>query len=130
MIHKLTLKKQLGDLGEKIATNYLKKKGYQIIEQNYVNIGGIRLGEIDIIANDEKKNELIFVEVKTREFQKYGDTLPEENVDYRKMRKLERIAYFYLQQKKLLSHNYRFDVIAVWVDRGTRIAKVKHIKSI
>ncbi len=130
MILKLTPKKQLGDLGETIATNYLKKKGYQIIERNYTNASGIKLGEIDIIAKDKEKNELIFVEVKAREFKKYGNTLPEENVNYQKMRKLERIAYFYLQQNKLLNRNYRFDVIAVWVDWQTKTAKVKHIKSI
>ncbi len=130
MAPKLTPKKQMGNLGERIAMNYLKKKGYQIIERNYVNTRGVKLGEIDIIANDNKKNELIFVEVKTREFKKYGNTLPEENVNYQKMRKLERIACFYLQQKKLLNQNYRFDVVAIWVNWQTRTAKVKHIKSI
>ena len=125
-----TLKKQLGNLGEIIASNYLKKKGYQIIELNYTNTSGLKLGEIDIIARDQAKKELVFVEVKAREFQKYKDTLPEENVNYQKMRKLEKIAYFYLQQKNLSDQAYRFDIIAIWIDQVKRNAKVKHIKAI
>ena len=47
-------------IGEDIAVNYLKKKGYKIIERNFRK----GYGEIDIIAL--KKNVLVFVEVKTR----------------------------------------------------------------
>ena len=44
-------KQQLGKIGENIASEYLKKKGYLILERNFA----CRQGEIDIIAKDEKE---------------------------------------------------------------------------
>lgn len=126
----ITPKKSLGNLGEKIAGDYLKNKSYQIIALNYANPSGRRLGEIDIIAKDLIKNEFVFVEVKAREMQKFGNTNPEENVDYRKRQKLDKIAYFYLKNNNLLDCAYRFDVIAIWIDLEKRKAKIKHIPSI
>ena len=57
--------KQLGNLGERMAENYLKEKGYQILDKNYsFRIpGNPQKGEIDIVA---KKSDIIsFIEVKT-----------------------------------------------------------------
>ncbi len=125
-----TPKKSLGNLGETIAADYLKNKGYKIIALNYANPSGRRLGEIDIIAKDLTKNELVFVEVKTREMQKFINTNPEENVNYHKLRKLDKIAYFYIKQNNLDDCDYRFDVIAVWINLISRRAKIKHLKSI
>lgn len=123
----LTQKGKIGDLGERIAANYLKKKGYEILEMNYQNNLGRRLGEIDIIAKDTVKNDIVFVEVKTRNLQKYSETLPEENITYPKLRKLERIANAYLNNKRLNLCGYRFDAVSVWVDEDQNRAKVKHI---
>ena len=126
----ITPKKSLGNLGETIAANYLKNKGYKIIALNYANSSGRRLGEIDIIAEDPAKNELVFVEVKAREMQKFQNTNPEENVNYHKLRKLDKIAYFYVQQNNLVDRDYRFDVISVWINLISRRAKIKHLKAI
>jgi putative endonuclease len=126
----ITPKKSLGNLGETISANYLKNKGYEVIAMNYANSSGRRLGEIDIIAKDLKKNEIAFVEVKSREMQKFKDTNPEENVNWQKIQKLEKIAYFYLKQNRLTASAYRFDVIAIWINKTTRRAKIKHIQSI
>lgn len=55
--------KQLGILGEQIAENYLKNKGYQILGKNYsFRIpGNPQKGEIDIMV---KENDIIsFIEV-------------------------------------------------------------------
>ena len=51
--------KEIGDIGEEYAVNYLKKHRYKILSRNYRK----RFGEIDIIA--EKKGTVAFVEVKT-----------------------------------------------------------------
>lgn len=126
----ITPKKTLGNLGETISANYLKSKGYAIIALNYSNPSGKRLGEIDIIAKDTAKDELVFVEVKAREMQKFGNTNPEENVNYHKLQRLNKIAYFYLKTNNLTDSAYRFDVIAVWINESTRRAKIKHIKAI
>lgn len=124
------LRKTLGNQGEKTAARYLRTKNYQIITTNFTNSSGRCLGEIDIIAKDRTKNELVFVEVKTRKWQKFQTTNPEENVDYRKLQKLNKIAYFYLKQKNLLDHPYRFDVIAIWIDNSLKKAQVRHIEAL
>ncbi len=119
---------QLGQLGERIAANYLKRKGYAIIEMNYSNRYGKRLGEIDIIAKEQ--NEWIFVEVKTRQRQSGTLTIPEENITYLKIRRLEKITSHYVARHGLYEARYRFDAISVWIDYSSRVAKVKHIKNI
>lgn len=119
-----------GQTGEQVAANYLKNKGYRIIEMNFKNDFGRRLGEIDIIAEDKTAGEIVFVEVKTREFSKYQNTLPEENITYSKLRKLAKIAGAYLHKNQLRDKNYRFDAVSVWLDFETRNAKIKHIESI
>jgi len=111
---------ETGQAGEQVAADYLRKNGYDILEMNYQNNSGRRLGEIDIIAKDKKADELVFVEVKTRDYQKYGATLPEENITRDKLKKLSRIASAYLNQKDLRDASYRFDAISVWLDFETR----------
>lgn len=123
----ITKKRSFGDVGEKISVIFLRNKGYEIIDLNFQNNSGRRMGEIDIIARDKEKKELVFIEVKTRELEKYGQTLPEENVTYQKLRKMEKIANFYIRQKRLEKEDYRFDVISVWLDLDQKYARIKHI---
>ena len=59
-------KRVVGDIKENIAADYLKKNNYTILEKNF----RCRIGEIDIIAKDEKY--LVFVEVKYRNSQTFG----------------------------------------------------------
>lgn len=125
-----TAKSQLGALGERVAIKYLKNKKYQIITTNFTNSLGRRIGEIDIIARDTKENELVFVEVKTRDYQKYHATLPEENITYHKLQRLLKIAQVYLKMHSLIEHPYRFDAISVWIDRTNKKARIKHLERI
>lgn len=117
----------LGKIGEEAAIKFLKKIGYIIVERNYQNNLGRRLGEIDIIAKENK--EIVFVEVKTRELSKYENTLPEENITRAKLHKLSKIASCYIRNNKLWNKAYRFDAISVWIDLNSRKAKIKHIRS-
>lgn len=126
----LQTKSEIGRTGEQVAANFLKDKGYAILDMNFKNDSGRRLGEIDIIARDIAQNEIVFVEVKTRDYAKYGGTLPEENINAQKLRKLAKIATIYLRQKNLENCAYRFDALSVWLDYGTRLAKIKHIPNI
>lgn len=96
----------LGKRGENISVKFLKKQGYKIIKRNY----RCSLGEIDIVAKD--KNILCFVEVKTRETEEYG--LPEEAIDWRKQKKLAKVALIYLKEKKIYKQDLRFDVVSVY----------------
>ena len=120
----------IGKDGEVAAANFLEKLGYEILDRNFKNVTGRVIGEIDIIAKDKDLNELVFVEVKTREYRKYKDTLPEENITPSKLRKLNKIATRYLQEKNMREVAYRFDAVSVWLDYTTRNAKIKHLKSI
>ncbi len=117
----------LGKTGEDAATNFLKKLGYVILERNYQNNLGRRLGEIDIIAKENE--ELVFVEVKTRELARYKDTLPEENITRSKLHKLNKIASCYIRRHNLWNSPFRFDAVSVWLDLGSKKAKIKHIRS-
>ena len=102
-----------GQLGEDLATKYLKKKRYKVIYRNYKN----KIGEIDIIA--EWKDLLIFVEVKSRSSKLYG--LPCEAVDERKQAKIKKVAQVFLFDKKYQDKQIRFDVIEILEDQINHI---------
>ena len=94
-----------GNMGEDLATDFLKRKKYKILERNYKN----RVGEIDIIAKDKKI--VVFVEVKARTSDQFG--LPCEAVDLKKQQKIHNVASVYLKQQKLEDSEFRFDVIEI-----------------
>jgi len=107
--------KQIGDYGEKQATEYLKKNGYKIIQNNYKN----KIGEIDIIAKEKKTKMLVFVEVKAKSNDFFG--LPREMVDARKIQKIEKVATAYLMENHCLDIDFRFDVIEILAGNITHI---------
>ena len=95
---------ELGKKGEEIAVQFLRLKGYDIAERNW----RYRRAEIDIIA---KKNEkLIFIEVKTRSTDYFGN--PEKFVTQRKRNLVAQAAGAYLIKS---SHDWmiRYDVVAI-----------------
>lgn len=102
---------KLGERGEALAWNFLKKMGYAILEKNYRT----RFGEIDVIA--VKDDSLIFIEIKTRRNHHFG--LPAEAVDWRKRQKMIRVAESYLQQKKMENREARFDILSITWDGTT-----------
>lgn len=109
---------RLGQQGEEQAKDYLKERGFKIIETNY----RLKFGEIDIIAKDD--DIFVFVEVKTKSTKAYGE--PEEMINYKKKRKLIRLAKGYLQDKEISNVPFRIDVISVILKDEVRI---KHFKS-
>ncbi|MBF0358902.1 MAG: YraN family protein [Magnetococcales bacterium] len=97
-------RKLLGDQGEKMASAYLEKHGYKILDRNIRS----RSGEIDLIAMDG--NTLVFCEVRTRG----GRSLDQaaESIDVRKQQRLTRLAEEYLQKHQEFSdHDCRFDAV-------------------
>lgn len=121
----ITLKRQIGNLGEKLAEEYLKKKGYKVIGRNYFWRGG----EIDLIAEDGEA--LVFIEVKTRiEIQCNCHSCPEKAVDYSKQKKLFKTAQKYLQDYKGSLKNYRLDVISIEIDKKTRKVKIRQFENV
>jgi len=97
--------KKTGKIGEDIAIDFLKKKGYKIIERNYKCV----FGEVDIVARD--RGDIVFVEVKSRRSEYFGD--PTDAVDFNKQKKISKIALNYLNEKRVDNHDARFDVIAI-----------------
>lgn len=101
----MTLKSQkLGNRGEDLAFDFLKKQGLEIIARNYRN----KIGEIDIICREA--DIFVFIEVKTKMGDKLGS--PEEMVGLKKQKKLKQITQMYFMENKI-EPNYRIDVIAV-----------------
>ena len=107
------LNKIVGNAGEIIAQNFLKKKKYKILETNYSNA----IGEIDIIAL--QKNVIVFVEVKTRSSNEFGR--PCEAVTLYKQNKIRTVASYYLMIKGWSERDVRFDVIEVLDDEINQI---------
>ncbi len=107
-----------GKKSEIIASQFLKNKGYKILEMNYKN----KIGEIDIIAQDV--DYLVFVEVKARFSKLFGDPL--EAVDYRKQQKIRRVAELYLLIKRKTNMNCRFDVVAILGDEDSDINHIEN----
>ncbi len=117
-----------GQLGEKIAAEYLRNKGYKILEKNFKNPLGRRLGEIDIIAR--KGKELVFVEVKTQKTSGFESIPPEEKITPHKLYKLNKAGQFYVKSKNLWGSNYRFDAVLVWLSADQKNARIKHLENI
>ncbi len=95
----------LGEWGEWIALRHLRRLGWGVVARNWRG----RTGEVDLIAYDGPW--LVLVEVKTRRLPSRFP--PEANVDSRKERKLERLAYEFTSRHELSGVAIRFDVIGV-----------------
>lgn len=111
---------EIGKLGEDLASIYLKDKGYKIIERNFE----ARQGEIDIIAKD--KNELVFIEVKTRSNISYGK--PAEAVNEIKQNHLIKTIEYYIYSRHLEDEFIRIDIIEIYLWKNKY--RVNHIKQV
>lgn len=95
---------ELGKKGEDAAVQYLQKRGYRIVERNWM----YEKYEIDIIA--EGDGFIIFVEVKTRSSNQWGN--PEDAISMGKMKRMVDAADYYLNSKDIETPA-RFDVMAI-----------------
>ena len=100
--------KDLGKWGEKVASEYLIKTGYQVLDRNVRT----EYGEIDLIA--EQGCVLVFVEVKTRQSSTYG--YPEESITRLKIDHMIASAEAYLQTIPDYEGDWRIDVVAVEIN--------------
>ena len=115
---------EIGKLGEEIATNYLIEQGYHIYQKNF----RCQVGEIDIIAIDKiDKNELVFIEVKTRCQDQFGE--PIESVNHTKINHLYKAAEFFLMLNKLENSYVRFDVIEIY-EKPNKLLHINHLKNV
>ncbi len=99
--------KQLGRLGEELASLYLESMGMELLERNW----SCSFGEVDIIGEQDER--LVMVEVKLRTVsQEDSDVAPELAVDYRKQSRYRKLALMYLSRQARLD-SIRFDVVGV-----------------
>lgn len=118
----LTNKQIIGNYGENIAREHLKQKGYQFVDRNY----RCPFGEIDIIMRDN--NQVVFVEVKTRNEKWFEYGSPEKAVNFKKKKRLSRLAKYYLNRHRELEYTeYRFDIVSILVNQQGKAVSVTHI---
>jgi putative endonuclease len=107
----LNRQQQFGKRSEHLAAEFLKRRGYHILETNYRS----NAGEIDIIARE--KGTIVFVEVKARSSNRFGS--PKGAVTPAKQRKISMAALDYLKRSGQVDASARFDVVAIDTAGGT-----------
>jgi len=112
--------REKGNKGEDIAVEFLGDKGFEIIKRNF-HFG--RVGEIDIVAKDGEV--IVFIEVKSRNNDEYGDPL--ESITPQKQKKLRSAANGFLYVNKIVNTECRFDIIII--DFRGKLPKVKHLRN-
>ncbi len=129
-------KNKVGAYGEEIAAKYLKRKGFTILERNYLK----KWGEIDLISRETLQNKQIvhFVEVKTVSYEtkvnlekavSYGTWRPEENVYPDKIKRMQRTIESWIMENSFDS-DWQIDVIAVRIVPREKYATIKYLPNI
>ncbi len=108
---------KLGRAGELLAIQFLKNNGYKILEVNWRD----KHKEIDIIALD--KDQVVFVEVKTRKNTYFGS--PVEAVNMQKQKHIIDAAEEYIDNNSI-ELEARFDIISIIMDKDK--PAINHIK--
>lgn len=97
--------RQIGNIYENLAVQFLKNQGYKIIDRNFRSY----FGEIDIIAREREYT--CFIEVKGRKSDLFGE--PQEFVINKKQQRIRRTAEYYAFKNKLQDTAMRFDVVSI-----------------
>jgi putative endonuclease len=111
---------ELGKWGEELAAKYLQDNGYEILERDWKS----GHHDLDIVAKEG--HTLVIVEVKTRRDQRFG--LPEEAVDYQKIRLLQQAAHLFVKSHNI-DGDLRFDIIAITGSPDEVEPVIKHLKN-
>jgi len=128
----ITEKRRLGNIGENCAAEFLVRRGYEILDRNYLR----KWGELDIVA---RRGEILhFVEVKsvsrrTSDWRVTHGTSayrPEENVHPQKLKRLSRAIQTYILEKRLDHMDWQLDIMTAYVDEEARKARVEILENI
>lgn len=113
----------VGTAGEAAARAYLEERGYTIEGVNF----RCPLGEIDIVAREGPV--LVFFEVRAGTGSSLKRAL--ESITPVKVKRLRKLALYYLQAVYGREIICRFDFLAVLLDRGSfQVRHIEHIKDI
>lgn len=123
-------KKEIGALGEKVAAEYLRRSGYEIVATNVRR----NMGELDVVAKNE--DVLHFVEVKSIVCKEFPDDHsardaydPVENLHPGKIRRVSRTAAWYVASKGW-EGEWQIDGVLVWLRKRDGLAKVRYLPHI
>ncbi|GBD34200.1 hypothetical protein HRbin34_00525 [bacterium HR34] len=111
--------KELGKIGEREAEEFLKEKGFKILDKNF-RIGDNKTFEVDIIAKKDKVFH--FIEVKSS--LKGSDYFsPEQRVNYFKKQRIEKAAEVWMGNNNIsLDSSWQIDIVSVVFDEhGAKI---------
>ena len=114
-------KRQFGNIGENVACVFLEKRGFNIVERNYLR----KWGELDVVA--KKGETLHFIEVKSVSDE--TGYRPEENMHPQKLKRLSRAIQTYLLEKDI-EGEWQLDLVTVRINEGERRAKVDMLENI
>ena len=123
---------KIGEIGESIAQNWLRKRGFSVVETNYLK----KWGEIDIVSRET--DTVHFIEVKTVSYKtqerldyavSHETHKPEDNVDSRKIQRLGRAIESWILENKY-EGDWQIDVVTVRLVPQDKCAKVKIIENV
>ena len=114
-------RRDTGILGEELARDFLRKRGYRIQETNY----RCPEGEIDIVAMHQ--DFLVFVEVRTKRSLDFGS--PEESITLTKKERMRATAFHYQQTHSNLPPLWRIDVVAVQLGQKGELSRIELIEN-
>jgi len=127
-----THSRQIGQLGERIAANWLENKGFDIVDANYRR----KWGELDLVGLKDKR--VYFFEVKSvqrrlqkdREVKSEEKYRPAENMHDAKIQRIYRAAQTWLEENNLTDTDWQIDFLAVRIDFNTRRSSIHRVKCI
>lgn len=112
---------EIGSLGEKLALELLKAKGYRVKCKNFRT----PFGELDIVATH--RGSIVFIEVRTRTTSSLGP--PFLSVTRIKQAHIIKNALFYLKRYGRIDSNWRIDVVSVKLDSERTLENIEHIEN-
>ena len=122
-------RKDIGILGERVAAEYLRRRGFELIDRNVAR----KTGELDVIVR--KGNTLHFVEVKTLLCDEFPHKSnldrydPADNLHAYKIKKVSRTAEWYVLEYDW-EEEWQIDGALVWLRRRDGIARVRYLPQI
>lgn len=126
-----TDKRKLGDFGESIALKFLMKRGFSLVERNYLR----PWGEIDLIV--KRGDEYHFVEVKSTVTYETGSKMvnhetmrPEENIHPHKLERMNKAIQTYSVENRILDSQACIDAVIVRISSDHKTAKVTFFENI
>lgn len=114
---------EIGAIGEQLAVDHLESLGLRVLVRNW----RCRYGELDVIATDDAKRIVVFVEVKTRTSDQFGGVAQAVTPD--KVRRLRRLAGVWLAAQNGSWAAVRIDVVGVRLGRR-RTPEITHLQGV